>query len=91
MLNMTSWLGDTVSDKVGEAVAYKIANRDGIKPEPSSLLDVTENGSNFKVRMNMPSVSLYVLKVSDSSSISPLVLVNPAVDFAISSDTSSSY
>ncbi|CAD0093791.1 unnamed protein product, partial [Aureobasidium mustum] len=65
-MNMTSWLGDTVSDKVGEAVAYKIANRDGIKPEPSSLLDVTENGSNFKVRMNMPSVSLYVLKVQGS-------------------------
>ncbi|KAK5999828.1 hypothetical protein QM012_004916 [Aureobasidium pullulans] len=60
---MTSWLGSTVSDKLGEALAYKTARHDGIKPEPSLLLDVIENGSNLRVRVNMPTVSLHVLKV----------------------------
>ncbi|KAG9862319.1 hypothetical protein KCU77_g3509, partial [Aureobasidium melanogenum] len=63
---MTSWLGSTVSDKLAEAFAYKTAKHHGIKPEPSLLLDVTENGSNLKVRVNMPTVSLNVLKVQGS-------------------------
>ncbi|KAG9843477.1 hypothetical protein KCU98_g7356, partial [Aureobasidium melanogenum] len=63
---MTSWLGSTVSDKLAEALAYKTAKHHGIKPEPSLLLDVTENGSNLKVRVNMPTVSLHVLKVQGS-------------------------
>ncbi|KAG9843642.1 hypothetical protein KCU98_g5884, partial [Aureobasidium melanogenum] len=63
---MTSWLGSTVSDKLAEALAYKTAKHHGIKPEPSLLLDVTENGSGLKVRVNMPSVSLHVLKVQGS-------------------------
>lgn len=64
---MTPWLASIVSDKLGEALAYKTAKHDGIKPEPSLLLDVAENGSNLRVRLNMPSVSLHVLKVSNSS------------------------
>ncbi|KAG9758496.1 hypothetical protein KCU73_g3870, partial [Aureobasidium melanogenum] len=63
---MTSWLGSTVSDKLAEALAYKTAKHHGIKPEPSLLLDVSENGSNLKVRVNMPTVSLHVLKVQGS-------------------------
>ncbi|KAG9910057.1 hypothetical protein KCV02_g14657, partial [Aureobasidium melanogenum] len=66
---MTSWLGSTVSDKLAEAFAYKTAKHHGIKPEPSLLLDVTENGSNLKVRVNMPTVSLNVLKVSNPVSL----------------------
>ncbi|KAH0336122.1 hypothetical protein KCU81_g8729, partial [Aureobasidium melanogenum] len=63
---MNSWLGSTISDKLGEALAYKTARHDGIKPEPSLLVDVTENGSNLKVRVNMPTVSLHVLRVQGS-------------------------
>ncbi|KAH0360676.1 hypothetical protein KCU65_g9227, partial [Aureobasidium melanogenum] len=63
---MTSWLGSTVSDKLAEALAYETAKHHGIKPEPSLLLDVTENGSSLKVRVNMPTVSLHVLKVQGS-------------------------
>ncbi|KAG9512764.1 hypothetical protein KCV07_g9234, partial [Aureobasidium melanogenum] len=63
---MTSWLASTVSDKLAEALAYKTAKHHGIKPEPSLLLDVSENGSNLKVRVNMPTVSLQVLKVQGS-------------------------
>ncbi|KAG9668165.1 hypothetical protein KCU99_g8513, partial [Aureobasidium melanogenum] len=63
---MTSWLASTVSDKLAEALAYKTAKHHGIKPEPSLLLDVSENGSNLKVRVNMPTVSLHVLKVQGS-------------------------
>ncbi|KAI4719313.1 hypothetical protein E4T48_04434 [Aureobasidium sp. EXF-10727] len=60
---MTSWLGSAVADKLGDAVAYKTAQHNHVKPEPFLLQDVIENGSNLKVRMNMPSVSLHVLKV----------------------------
>lgn len=79
---MTSWLGSTVSDKLGEALAYKTAKHDGIKPEPSLLVDVTENGSNLKVRVNMPTVSLHVLKVSDPFSLPLIALVNPAFNLS---------
>lgn len=72
---MTSWLASTVSDKLGDALAYKTAKHDGIKPEPSLLHDVAENGSNLRVRVNMPSVSLHVLKVSNFSSDSLIVLI----------------
>lgn len=85
---MNSWLGSTVSDKLGEALAYKTARHDGIKPEPSLLVDVTENGSNLKVRVNMPTVSLNVLRVSDLSSLPLIALVNPASNISTSTGRS---
>jgi hypothetical protein len=84
---MTSWLGSTVSDKLAEALAYKTAKHHGIKPEPSLLLDVSENGSNLKVRVNMPTVSLHVLKVSNQSSLPllPIYLLPPIHRFILTS------
>jgi len=64
---MSPWLERIVSEKLADALAYKTAKHHAIKPEPDLLLQVSENGSNLKLKLHMPAVELRVLKVSCSS------------------------
>lgn len=68
---MSSWLEAIVTEKLADALAYETAKHHEIKPEPELLLAVSENGSNLKVKLDLPTVELRVLKVGDLSSMSP--------------------
>jgi hypothetical protein len=61
---MSSQLEGVVTEKLRDALAFKTAKHNAIKPEPELLLAVSENGSNLKVELNMPDVELRVLEVS---------------------------
>lgn len=70
---MSSWLERIVTEKLADALTYKTAKHHAIKPEPDLLLQVSENGSNLKLKLHMPAVELRVLKVSR---FSPFLLVS---------------
>ncbi|KAH0286214.1 hypothetical protein M436DRAFT_84266 [Aureobasidium namibiae CBS 147.97] len=62
---MSPWLEPLVTEKLADALTYKTAKHHAIKPEPDLLLQVSENGSNLKLKLDMPAVELRVLKVQN--------------------------
>ena len=70
---MSPWLERIVSEKLADALTYKTAKHHAIKPEPDLLHQVSENGSNLKLKLNLPAGELRVLKVCR---ISPFLLVS---------------
>jgi hypothetical protein len=78
---MASRLGTIVTENLDNALVYKTAKHNAIKPEPDLLLAVSENGSNMKVKLDIPAVELHVLKVSHlpTNSLWIHLLVSPTL------------
>lgn len=80
---MASRLGTIVTENLHNALAYKTAKHHAIKPEPDLLLAVSENGSNIKVKLDIPAVELHVLKVSHNSLDSVRTYLFVSVDIVV--------